>query len=243
MAYDGSAYAGYQRQKTGTATIQGAVERALTQLAGQAVTVYASGRTDSGVHASGQVIAFDLAWRHSELQLLRALNALLPEDIALQTLRTTRPDFHPRFDALARVYEYSIVNAATRQPLWRRGAWQVFGDLNFDTLQAAADLLVGRHDYGAFGQAPQGNNTVREVTLSRWTRGPLRRGRLLRYRVEGNAFLYHMVRRMVGMQVDVAQGRLDLAAFEQVFRSGDLAQAGTLAPAQGLVLLEVRYAD
>ena len=177
------------------------------------------------------------------MQLLRALNALLPEDIALQTLRATRPDFHPRFDALSRVYEYSIVNAGTRQPLWRRRAWQVYGDLDFDTLQCVADLLVGEHDFGAFGQAPQGNNTVRQVTLSRWTREALRRGRLLRYRVEGNAFLYHMVRRMVGMQVDVAQGRLDLATFEQVFRSGDLAQAGTLAPAQGLVLLEVRYAD
>ena len=189
------------------------------------------------------MIAFDLAWRHSELQLLRALNALLPEDMALQTLRATRPDFHPRFDALARVYEYSIVNAVTRQPLWRRSAWQVYGDLDFDTLQGAADLLVGEHDFGAFGQAPQGNNTVRRVMLSHWTREPLRRGQLLRYRVEGNAFLYHMVRRMVGMQVDVAQGRMDLAAFEQVFRSGDLAQAGTLAPACGLVLLEVRYAD
>lgn len=205
--------------------------------------MYASGRTDSGVHASGQVIAFDLTWRHSDLQLLRALNALLPEDIALQTLRAARPDFHPRFDARSRVYEYSIVNAATRQPLWRRRAWQVYGDLDFDALQGAADLLVGRHDFGAFGQAPQGNNTVRQVTLSRWTRKPLRRGQLLRYRVEGNAFLYHMVRRMVGMQVDVAQGRMDLASFEHVFRSGDLAQAGTLAPAQGLVLLEVRYAD
>ncbi len=215
----------------------------LAQLAGQAVTVYASGRTDSGVHASGQVIAFDLAWHHGETRLLRALNALLPEDIALQTLRATRPDFHPRFDALSRIYEYSIVNAATRQPLWRGRAWQVFGDLDFDLLQQTAPLLVGVHDFGAFGQAPQGNNTVREITLSRWTREPLQRGQLLRYRVEGNAFLYHMVRRMVGMQVDVALGRLDLASFEQVFRSGDLAQAGTLAPACGLVLLEVHYAD
>ncbi|MCY4525548.1 MAG: tRNA pseudouridine(38-40) synthase TruA [Anaerolineaceae bacterium] len=243
MAYDGSAYAGFQRQKAGTSTIQGAVEEALEQLARQHVTVFASGRTDSGVHASGQVIAFDLAWRHSELQLLRALNALLPEDIALQTLRETRPDFHPRFDALARVYQYSIVNIGTRQPLWRQRAWQVFDELDVDALQRVAALLVGKHDFGAFGQAPQGNNTVRQVTRSCWSQEPLRRGQLLRYRVEGNAFLYHMVRRMVGMQVDLARGRLDMAAFEQVFRSGDLSQAGTLAPACGLVLLEVRYAD
>ena len=195
------------------------------------------------MHASGQVIAFDLAWRHSELQLLRALNALLPVDIALQTLRETRPDFHPRFDALARVYQYSIVNIGTRQPLWRQRAWQVFDELDVDALQRAAALLVGKHDFGAFGQAPQGNNTVRQVTRSCWSLEPLRRGKLLRYRVEGNAFLYHMVRRMVGMQVDLARGRLDMAAFEQVFRSGDLSQAGTLAPACGLVLLEVRYAD
>ena len=215
----------------------------MQQLARQAVVVHGSGRTDSGVHASGQVVAFDLAWRHGEPQLLRALNALLPPDIALQSLRLTRPDFHPRFDACARVYEYTLLHAEARQPLWQRYAWHVRGALDFATLQRAAATLVGRHDFGAFGQAPQGDNTVREVRRSLWTQRPLPHGRLLRYLVEGNAFLYHMVRRMVGMQVDVARGRLRLAEFEAVFRAADLAQAGTLAPPGGLVLREVRYRD
>lgn len=215
----------------------------MQQLGGKHVTVYASGRTDSGVHAGGQVIAFDLDWRHSELQLLRALNALLPADIAIQSLRATRADFHPRFDALARVYEYTLLHAEARQPLWRQRAWHVHGALDSELLHRAAALLVGVHDYGAFGHAPQGNNTMREVTRSRWSQRELPRGRLLRYRVEGNAFLYHMVRRMVGMQVDVARGRLQLAEFEAIFRAADLAQAGTLAPPNGLVLLKVRYAD
>lgn len=215
----------------------------MQQLAGEFVTVYGSGRTDSGVHARGQVIAFDLDWRHAELQLLRALNALLPEDIAIQTLRQTRPDFHPRFDALARVYEYTVLNAEARQPLWRQRVWHLHVDLNLDLLRAAAQLLVGTHDFGAFGQAPQGDNTVRELTQSCWSEAPAPYGRLLRYRVEGNAFLYHMVRRMVGMQVDVARGRLSLAEFGRIFRDADLAQAGTLAPPGGLVLCEVRYAE
>lgn len=194
------------------------------------------------MHAAGQVIAFDLDWRHSELQLLRALNALLPADIAIQSLRTTRPDFHPRFDARARVYEYTLLHAEARQPL-RQRAWHLYGALDVELLHRAAALLVGVHDFGAFGHAPQGNNTVREITRSQWSQRELPRGRLLRYRVEGNAFLYHMVRRMVGMQVDVARGRLELAQFEAIFRAADLAQAGTLAPPGGLVLLEVRHAD
>ena len=195
------------------------------------------------MHACGQVIAFDLDWRHSELQLLRAMNALLPEDIAIQALSETRPDFHPRFDALSRVYEYTLLHAEARQPLWRQRAWHVHGALDSGLLHEAATMLVGVHDFGAFGQAPQGNNTLREITGSRWSGCELPRGRLWRYRVEGNAFLYHMVRRMVGMQVDVAQGQLELAAFERIFRAADLAQAGTLAPPAGLVLLKVRYAD
>ena len=243
LAYDGSAYAGFQRQRAGTPTIQGAVEAALQRLAQQPVTVYGSGRTDSGVHASGQVIAFDLLWRHSELQLLRALNALLPQDIAVQSLQTTQPEFHPRFDARVRVYEYTLLHAEARQPLLRQRAWHVYGALDVALLRRAAVLLVGAHDFGAFGQAPQGDNTVREVMRSEWMQQALPVGRLLRYRVEANAFLYHMVRRMVGMQVDVAQGRMSLTEFEAVFRAADLAQAGTLAPPGGLVLCEVRYPD
>lgn len=189
------------------------------------------------------MIAFDLAWRHSERQLLRALNALLPPDIALQALCATRPDFHPRFDARLRVYEYTLLHAEARQPLRRHRVWHVHGALDFAALQRTAALLLGAHDFGAFGQAPQGNNTRREILRSQWSQRALPCGRLLRYRVAGNAFLYHMVRRMVGMQVDVARGRLSLAGFEAVFRAADLAQAGTLAPPGGLVLCEVRYPD
>ncbi len=215
----------------------------MSHLSGAAVTVQGSGRTDSGVHATGQVIAFDLAWRHDDGQLLRALNALLPQDIALQDLRQTRPDFHPRFDALLRVYEYTLLHAEARQPLWLRRAWHVRGELDFGLLQRCAGLLPGVHDFAAFGHAPQGDNTVREIRHSAWSQQALPRGRLLRYRVAGNAFLYHMVRRMVGMQVDVAQGRLEFAEFERIFRAAQLTPATTLAPPGGLVLREVRYPD
>ena len=117
MAYDGSAYQGFQRQAGETPTIQGAVEAAIFKITQQPVDVIGAGRTDSGVHASGQVIAFDVEWTHDDAQLLNALNAVLPPDIALQSIARA-PGFHPRFDAHSRVYVYTIIHAQQRQPFW-----------------------------------------------------------------------------------------------------------------------------
>lgn len=242
LAYDGTAYQGFQRQAGDTPTIQGAVEQAIAQVTGQQATVIGSGRTDSGVHATGQVIAFAVDWRHDDEDLLRALNATLPDDIALQDIRPG-PGFHPRYDALSRLYRYTVIHAARRQPLWRDRAWHVWGALDVDLLQQAAALLVGEHDFATFGNPPQGSNTVRRIMRSGWTTSAEPFGQRLTYEVEGNAFLYHMVRRMVGMQIDVARGMMTLAAFEAAFRAADLALAGTKAPPQGLVLARVRYAD
>lgn len=240
LAYDGTAYQGFQRQAGSTPTIQLALEQALVRVTGQTATVTGAGRTDTGVHATGQVIAFDVAWRHSDADLLRALNAVLPDDIALQDI-APQPGFHPRFDAVARLYTYDVLNAPQRQPLLRRRAWHVWTPLDRDALDVAAALLLGEHDFATFGQPPQGTNTVRAVLRSEWAAQPVNGGALLRYTIEANAFLQHMARRIVGMMVDVGRGALTLAQFEAAFRAADLAQAGTLAPPHGLVLAQVRY--
>lgn len=240
LAYDGTAYQGFQRQAEGIPTIQAAVEQALRRVTRQDVTVIGAGRTDSGVHARGQVIAFDAEWRHTNADLLRALNALLPDDIAVQDI-CQQPGFHPRFDALSRRYSYTVIEASQPQPLLRLQSWRVWGVLDTEAMQTAAALLLGKHDFATFGQPPQGTNTVREVHYSGWTAHPADYGRKLVYEVEANAFMHHMVRRIVGMLIEVGLGALPVAGFEQAFRAADLAQAGMIAPPQGLVLEKVRY--
>ncbi|MFW5708682.1 MAG: tRNA pseudouridine(38-40) synthase TruA [Chloroflexota bacterium] len=241
LAYDGTAYQGFQRQPADIPTIQLAVERAIARITQDpAVTVLVAGRTDSGVHARGQVIAFEVAWRHSVEELLRAINAVLPDDIALQDLRI-QPGFHPRYDAHARAYSYTVIVTPQRQPMLWRASWQIHVTIDFHLMISAAALLIGKHDFGAFGNPPQGENTVREIFSSGWASHAESYGQRLVYTVEGTAFLHHMVRRMVGMQVDVGRGLLSLEEFERVFRSADLSQAGTMAPSQGLVLEKVRY--
>ncbi len=242
LAYDGTAYLGFQRQREGLPTIQAAVEAAIRRVTQADANVIAAGRTDTGVHATGQVIAFDSDWRHSEADLLRALNAVLPDDIALADLESAPSAFHPRFDAQVRRYRYTVLNVAQRQPLTRLYSWQVMQRINVDTMQTAADLLVGRHDFASFGNPPlQGGSTVRDLFVSQWDAQLDSEDTRLTYTVEATAFLHHMVRRIVGMLVDVGRAHLSHDEFMTIFASADLSQATTMAPPQGLCLEKVRY--
>lgn len=243
LAYDGTNYQGFQRQAEGTPSIQAEVEKAIEAVTGQAVSILAAGRTDTGVHAVGQVIAFDVEWTRGAPVLLRAINAVLPDDIALQDLRQASADFHPRYDAVSRLYKYLIVRADQRQPLLRHRAWHVRAKLDEDAMDAAAMMLLGEHDFATFGQPPFGENTVRLVMESHWLRRRAPYGTDWTYVIEANAFLKHMVRRIVGTLVDVGRGAMTLDAFERAFRAADLSQAGTLAPPQGLTLEQVNYPE
>jgi len=241
LSYDGTAYQGFQRQAGDTPTIQLAVEQAVERVTGAAVTVIGAGRTDTGVHAIGQVIAFEVAWKHSDDDLLRAINAVLPDDIALQDL-TRQAGFHPRFDAASRVYRYHLVQAAQRQPLLRRQAWHIRDELDGTAMGAAAMLLLGEHDFATFGKPPKGENTVRLVMESVWTRRRAPYGWDWTYTIEATAFLQHMVRRIVGTLVEVGRGAMSIPQFEAAFRSADLLQPGIrVAPPHGLVLEQVKY--
>jgi tRNA pseudouridine38-40 synthase len=237
IAYDGTEYHGFQRQVESQPTIQSAIENVLSQLARQPVTLLGSGRTDSGVHAVGQVITFSLAWQHSNKDLKRALNANLSKDIAILQLKQVPSSFHPRFDAQRRAYEYMIYDGPTRHPLKHRFSWHVHKPLDEATMNRAAHFLVGVHNFATFGQPPQGNNTVRELFVAEWTRS----GNELCFRIEANAFLYRMVRSIVGSLKQVGEGTWTIEEFVMAFKADSRHACGTVAPPQGLQLVSITY--
>lgn len=239
LAYDGAGFAGFQRQGS-ERTVQGEFEETLRTIGWQGPTILAAGRTDTGVHATGQVVAFDLDWGHPSSELLRALNALLPLDVAVRKVSKTLDNFHPRFDALARHYRYRLLCDEVRHPLKERFAWRVWPAPQLETLRQAANLFEGVHDFAAFGSAPKpGGSTMRNLKHIHWQ--AVDDGLL--FDVTGNAFLYHMVRRMVACQVAVAQGNLPLSMLEELLAAPGTPPALPLAPANGLCLVQVVYAS
>ena len=236
VAYDGTDYQGFQRQANGP-TIQEALETALDRVTGTRVKILAAGRTDAGVHAEGQVIAFDTSWRHSLADLQRAMNAVLPSDIAVSELGEVAPDFHPRYDARSRCYRYTVYNAAVRSPLARRTSLHWKDSLDLEGMKAATTLIVGEHDFAAFGRPTQGSVTVRSVIEAEWTFKPP----WLFFEIEANAFLFRMVRSIVGTLLQVGQGRVSPEGFGAILASRDRRRAGQTAPAHGLCLVQVKY--
>jgi len=248
IAYEGSAFQGFQRLRGASAapSVQGALETALARLAGQPVPIIAAGRTDRGVHASGQVIAFDLAWRHSEGALQNALNALLPDSIAVLQLSRAAADFHPRYRAVRRTYEYRIYCARVRHPLLARQAWRVTPPCELALMNSAAAMLIGRHDFASFGTPPLGERgtTERTVFEAEWRALPAQYGvPCAVFRITADAFLYRMVRAIVGSLVAVGQGKLSLADFEQALRAARRGAIRQLAPPHGLTLVEVTFPE
>ncbi len=236
LAYDGTDFFGFQRQGN-TRTVQSVFESVLREIGWQGETILFAGRTDTGVHASGQVVVFDLDWHHADALLIKALNAKLPDDVAVENLARAEVDFHPRYDASSRRYRYTIYQTPLRNPLLDRFAWHIWPVLDLEFLNRAAMKMTGTHDYSAFGRAMKpGASTVREVMVSRWTLS----GDSLTYEVEANAFLYHMVRRLVYVQVQVARGKITEEALLAGIETGKQIKPG-LAPARGLVLTEVTY--
>jgi tRNA pseudouridine38-40 synthase len=218
--------------------VQGVLEAALRKLDWTGDSVLLAGRTDAGVHAAGQVAAFDLDWRHTLEDLRNALNALLPEDIAVNGVYRKRADFHPRYDALSRTYQYQIYCQPVRNPIIDRYSWRVWPRPEINRLKEAARLFPGVHDYAGYGRPTrEAGSTIRQLTSVEW----MVSGNELIFEITGNAFLYHMVRRLVYAQVMVAQGKLD---FEELSRQlndpGDEPLQG-LAPAKGLILVRVTY--
>jgi tRNA pseudouridine38-40 synthase len=242
LAYDGTDFSGFQRQASGrkVRTVQASVEEALRRIGWQSYSILAAGRTDAGVHATGQVIAFDLMWKHSELDLLAALNANLPADVAARKVTTVSPDFHPRFDALSRHYRYRIFCQPFRDPLRERYAWRVWPGMDIKRLRESSSLLVGEHDFGAFGSSfHKLGTTVRKVLMAEWRS----REDELTFDIIANSFLFRMVRRLVSFQVSIAQTNIDVSSISERLRAGSNDVVQGIAPANGLSLVEVTYLD
>jgi tRNA pseudouridine38-40 synthase len=238
LAYDGTRYQGFQRQAAGKLTIQGELEHAIEKVTAQGVIIMGAGRTDAGVHATGQVVAFDCAWRHSSDELLRAINANLPPDIALKFLSEAAAGFHPRYDAISRRYVYHFYAAAVREPLWDRVKWCVGPEVDLNAMQAAADVLTGSHDFATFGQPTQGTVTIRHLHAAQFQ---AEADGAYRFTIEANAFLKHMVRSIMGSLVQVGRGLWTVEQFAEAFRAADRSKAAATAPPHGLVLVSVRY--
>jgi tRNA pseudouridine38-40 synthase len=236
VQYDGTDFYGFQVQAQ-ERTVQGEIERALRAVTGQEARVIGAGRTDRGVHATGQVVAFGAAWKHSLLDLQRALNATLTADVAVMDLGWALEGFHPRFSAQSRTYRYMLLDSRWPSPLARRTAWHVAQKLEIERMVSASALLLGTHDFAAFGRPPEGTNTVRTVVKADW----MRKRRLLAFEIEANAFLYRMVRSIVGTLVQVGSGRLSVDEFQAIMGSADRSQSRWTAPSHGLCLMRVNY--
>jgi tRNA pseudouridine38-40 synthase len=236
FAYDGTQFVGSQRQAQ-SRTVQSVLESALRKLGWDGKSILLAGRTDTGVHASGQVAAVDMSWNHATDDLRNALNSTLPADIAVKSVCKVEARFHPRFDASSRHYRYRVYAQPIRDPLQERYAWRVWPAPDAELLSEAALCLIGTHDFSAFGSSPSKNgSTVRTIVMSQWNN----EGDQWTYEVIADAFLYRMVRRMVFGQVAVGLGKLKIDTYIQAIENQVKFPAGLASPA-GLTLVEVKY--
>jgi tRNA pseudouridine38-40 synthase len=238
LEYDGSNYHGWQRQK-GLLTIQEVVETRLAIMTQTPVRLLGAGRTDAGVHARGQVANFLSGTQIPPARLLRGLNSLLPEDIVALELILVPKDFHARFKALSKVYEYRIHNGPIPLALGRQYSWHISRVLEWKAMAKCLKLLEGRHDFSSFQAAGSSVRSTERVVLATEITSIGEHTRLIA--IEANGFLRHMVRNIVGTLVDVGSGKLTEEGFYAVLAARDRQRAGMTAPARGLCLLEVRY--
>ncbi len=238
IEYDGTNYLGWQVQPKGS-TIQGTLEDKLGLLTGEPVRLFGSGRTDSGVHAFGQVAHFKTRSQMDVRTIQRALNSLLPPDIVIRKVEAVDEDFHARRHSKSKVYEYRILNRNLRSAFHREYAWYIPQKLNFTEMKRASQSLIGEHDFSAFRSVGSPTRTtVRRVVRAEWKRG---REGFIRFEIEANGFLKQMVRAIVGTLVEVGKDKMNSAGFRKILESKDRKKAGPTAPARGLFLKEVKY--
>jgi tRNA pseudouridine38-40 synthase len=257
LAYDGTAYVGWQRQARGV-SVQGLVEESLARIDGAPVTVHGAGRTDAGVHAIGQVASARVSTRLDAPTLRRALNSMLPPDIRVAAVEDVAPGFHARYDAIGKTYEYRIWQGEVQPPFVRAWSWHIPRHLDVAAMDAAARAIEGTHDFTVF-QSRRGSvkTAVRTITTARvraveppyetaadprrsWPSEPGGRGWLV-VTVEANGFLRHMVRAIVGTLVEVGDGRREAGSMAALVDARDRTASGPTAPAHGLLLVRVAY--
>ena len=237
VAYDGTNYHGWQIQNNGI-TIESELNRCLTDLLREPVEVIGASRTDSGVHALGNIAVFDTTSRMPAEKISYALNQRLPEDIRIQLSEEVEPDFHPRYCDSEKTYEYRILNRKFPVPTERLYSYFYHYKLDVDKMKEATSYLIGRHDFASFcGSGAQVKTTIRTVTsMDVW-----RDGDMVTIRISGTGFLYNMVRIISGTLIEIGNGQYPPERMDKILKACDRAAAGPTAPAQGLTLMGIEF--
>lgn len=221
-------------------TIQGEIEKALTKVTGEELRLKGSGRTDAGVHAKGQVAAFETESAFTPTTFVKALNSHLPPDIAIKKACVVKTSFDPRKDADSREYRYTINNSTVRSPISRKWAYSVLKKLNIDTMNVASEILLGEHDLAPFtNNEGATKNTIRTVTKAEFKR----EDEFVYFDMISKAFLPQQVRRTVGILLEVGLGKMEVSEFFEIARSGEIGKAKLVVPPHGLCLMKVNYSD
>lgn len=237
VAYEGTNYCGWQIQPNGI-TIEQVLNETLSSLLGEEITVTGASRTDAGVHSLGNVAVFETHTKMPAEKISFALNQRLPEDIVVQESCQVPEDFHPRFSKSRKTYEYRILNCRFRQPLERRTSYFYHYPLDVSAMQKAAAYLVGKHDFTSFASVHAQTNTyVRMI----YALDVVREGDMIRIRVQGNGFLYNMVRIIAGTLIQVGAGIKKPEDMESILAGKDRELAGPTAPAHGLTMIGLEY--
>ena len=239
IAYDGSAYCGFQIQNNGI-TVQGVINKALTDWLGENIKITAASRTDAGVHARGNVAVFDTKTLIPGEKYAYGLNTGLPDDIKIQGSREVPADFHPRFAKTIKTYKYRILNRRFPDPLLRTGYWFSYGNYDMEAMSAAAAVLIGEHDFTSFAAVNhEASTTIRTI----YDCTVLKEGDIITLSVTGNGFLYNMVRIIAGTLLEIGKGNLPKDCITEILAAKDRAAAGPTAPACGVTLESIRYPE
>jgi len=237
IEYDGTNYYGWQKQLH-QKTIQETIENSIERITGEKVNIYGSGRTDRGVHATGQVANFFTESRIPSEKFKYAINSVLPKDIIISHSEEVDSTFHSRYSAKGKEYKYLIYNRETPSPILRNYAYYVPYELNFELMQEAAKDFIGTHDFAAFMSS---GSSVKDTVRTIYDINLTRNNELIQLRVRGNGFLYNMVRIIVGTLVDIGIGKINSSCIPEILSSRDRQRAGHTAPPQGLYLEKVYY--
>lgn len=237
VAYDGTKYCGWQVQPEAV-TVEGVLNRELRKLLKEDITVIGASRTDSGVHALGNVAVFDTNTRIPAEKISYALNQSLPEDIVIQSSEAVAEDFHPRHCDCIKTYEYKIYNGTFPNPTTRLYTHFVYRTLNVAAMQKAAEYLIGEHDFLSFCSS---NTQVKDTTRHIYSIEVIQEEKLITIRIRGNGFLYNMVWIIAGTLIQVGNGLMEEAKVEEILLAKDRTKAGPTAPAKGLTLVNIQY--
>ncbi|NSW91220.1 MAG: tRNA pseudouridine(38-40) synthase TruA [Firmicutes bacterium] len=239
IEYDGTNYNGWQSQINGFA-IQDKIEDAIYKLTNEKVKLIGAGRTDSGVHAYGQVANFYTSSSIPADKFSFALNTILPDDIVVRKSEEVDEDFHARFSAKGKRYRYLIYNSTHPSALLRNKSWHVFYNLNIELMKEASLYLIGTHNFRSFMAKDKGSQ-VKSTVRTIWETSLIRRNDIIQIEIAGNGFLYNMVRIIAGTLVDVGIGKIEAKYINDIIKGCDRKLAGRTAPPQGLYLMEVYY--